>query len=283
MKMHDLTGIGRPLDPQYSTNIAVMALSAAVGIGVAVISLLQGQEILPSAVEAFRASVTFFLGWAIAREYDPDHPYSAFLAAAAILAAYLLGYSGNLLFLALLMLLMRYIDRTTGIPATTIDLTAGILLVAWLAWQMDWIVGIIGAGGYAIAALLDKDRNDRFTFMGIALLVALISLLWGPSRAGFTGINVQVIGLSIAFVVIALPLYLSYHEVHSQCDLTDEPLQPSRVRWTQIFYLVSTLMIGLKLGTADSGDMLAAGSVIVATGFYYLLQAVLPANRPSNP
>ncbi len=282
MKLSEFTGIGRPLNPKYPTNIAIIVLSAIVAIAAAAISLLQGADYLAVLIESLRASATFFLGWAIAREYDPDHPYSAFLAAAAMVTAYFFGYAGNLLFLALLLLMMRYINRSTGIPATTIDMAAGIVLIAWLAWTMDWVVALIGSAGFALDGLLDKEKNDRFFFAVFTLTIAVASRVWGPGSAGFSGINAQVIAISVALAAIGLPLYLSYSEVRSQCDLTDEPLQPIRIRWTQIFYIGSTIIIGLKLGMANSGDIPAAGSVVVATAVYYVLSVILHGNRSSH-
>jgi hypothetical protein len=271
MKPSDITRIGRPLDPKYPTNVAIVFLSLFVAVVLTGLSYLDSFQLLPALVEGVRAGVTFFLGWAIAREYDPDHPYAAFLAASAILAVTFLGFTANLFFLALLLLVLRYINRSTGLPATVIDLTAGLLLAAWLSWTMDWIVALLAAAGYALDGWLMNERRTRMTFAAIALAIAVAAWLWGPTPDEFSGIHARVLALAAGFALLSLPLYLTSRMVTSVGDLTKVTLNVSRVRCAQIFYMASTLIIGLKMGIHDSGEMMAAGSVIVGSSIYYLL------------
>jgi hypothetical protein len=282
MKYSELTGIGRPLDPKDPTNIALVVLSTIVLIFSGSLALLGGTDLLEALLEAVRSSVLFFLGWAIAREYDPDHPYSAFMAAFVILVASQIGYGGNLLFLAFLVLMLRYINRSTGIPATIIDLTAGWLLTAWLCWSLDWIVGVIGAAAFSLDAIRSEKRLIRYTFASLSLAAAVSGAFWGQGDLNFVGVNNQVLALAGGFMVLGLPLFRSDQEVKSVGDFDAQPLEKTRVQSAQLFYLASTVIIGLKLGVRSTGVMVLTGSVIAATAVYYVFRLVFPFLRLDN-
>ncbi|MGD2162299.1 MAG: hypothetical protein PVI81_05180 [Anaerolineales bacterium] len=276
MNLSNITGIGRPFDPKFPTNIAIAVLSILVAAFFGVFSLIAGLDLISALIAAFRASLTLFLGWAIAREFDPDHPYSAFPAAFAILATLVAGYSTNLLFLAFLLLMLRYINHSTGLSATIVDLSFGFILTVWLSWSMDWIVGILGAVAYTLDALRTEKRTNRFVFAGLSMIAALVAVLLGPSNPGFVGLQITVALISAVLILIALPLYLSYEECTSVGDYTDQQLDPQGIQLAQIFYLGSVILLGIKMGFQDSGVMLPAGSISVAVGLYYLLSLLLP-------
>jgi hypothetical protein len=282
MKYPELTGIGRPLDPNYPTNIAIVVLSIIVLLLTGSIALLGGADFLSAALDALRSSVIFFMGWAITREYDPDHPYSAFLAAIAMLITFLLGYKGNLLFLAFLGLMLRYINRSTGIPATIVDLTAGWLLTAWLSWSMDWTVGALGAVAFTLDAIHAEKQRVRYAFAGLSLAAAVFGAFRGQGNTNFVGISNQVLVLAGGFVVLGLPLLRSYQEVKSVGDFNAEPLEKARVQAALVFYIGSTVLIGMKLGVQSTGVMILTGSVIAATAVYYVLSLFFPPLLPDD-
>ena len=73
---------------------------------------------------AFNAGVGSFLGWALAREIDPDRPNSAALSGALTGAAIALGGASLLLPVALILVTARVLHRSTGLPPTLLDLVA---------------------------------------------------------------------------------------------------------------------------------------------------------------
>jgi hypothetical protein len=271
MKLSEITGIGRTLDPKIPSNFAIVGLSVLVAILFGVFSLLTGSQLITAFVAAFRVSVIFFLGWAIAREFDPDHPYSAFVAAIAILATTFAGFQSNLLFLVFLLLMLRYITQSTGVAATLVDLSLGFFLTIWLSWSMDWIVGLLGAAAYALDALHEEEKTTRLVFAGLSLITAITAALTGSSGTGFAGLQANVALISAALIIIALPLYFSYTVCTSVGDFTNERLDPQRIRLAQVFYIGSIILIGIKEGLQVSKVLLAAASVSAATGIYYLL------------
>jgi hypothetical protein len=277
MKSTKITGIGRPLDPKYTTNIAIVLFSILAGLVIGVRALSSGMSLLVAFLEAFNAGVTLFLGWALTREYDPDHPFAAFLAALAVLLVSVFIQRGSLILLAFLLVMLRFITRTTGVPATLLDQSAGLGLAAWLSFSVDWIIGILAAAAYALDGLLSEDGKLSFVFAFLSLLVAAGALIQGPRVVSFLGMNVHVLSLSLLFVVLSLPLIRAYRSVESMDDSDQTVLNPQRIRAAQVFFVAATILIGMKRGLQPSGDMLAAGSVIAAAAVFYLLSSLIPS------
>ena len=87
--LYRYTSIGRPLDPSYPTNRAVLRLlPAAAFVAAAIHALRHGIEpgLLWAAVGGALAA---FGGWALARELVPDHQAPAFAAMALAFGAWL--------------------------------------------------------------------------------------------------------------------------------------------------------------------------------------------------
>ena len=121
MRLDDLTALGRPIDPDYPTNraIALVALTATVAAGIW--ALLSGVALPETASQAVRAGLTVFLAWAIGRELDPDHDLSAFVGVALALIGLTLLDAPSLFLDFWLLLSLRLVNRTSGLPAKPMD------------------------------------------------------------------------------------------------------------------------------------------------------------------
>ena len=74
----------------------------------------------------------FFLTWALVRELDPNHEYSALLAAAFSLLNLLYYENVQLLVVVWVLLLMRIINGITGKELTTFDIFSVLGLTTYL-------------------------------------------------------------------------------------------------------------------------------------------------------
>ena len=206
-RIHKYTSIGRPLEPGYPSNKAVLLLMP-VGAVIGAVSAWTGGA---SAVETLQQALVFVLvvfgSWALARELDPDDHLAAFIAmAVAVFAALLVDNHGLLIVFATLGL-VRIVNRTTGLVARMSDsilcvvLTLLVMystaspfygLVAGLAFILDgslrepyrqqWIFGLICLGG-TVVYMVDHDiglgpiQAPDALFEWLALLFLLIFAL----------------------------------------------------------------------------------------------------------
>jgi hypothetical protein len=206
-RIYQYTSIGRPLEPSYPTNRAVLyilPLSLALGGG---LGWVQGQSLAPALLQGLDFALLAFGGWALARELGPDDDAAAFFAMAlALLAALTMDEPGILVIFATLAL-VRIVNRTTGLPARRTDsvlvMALALLviyltespffgLVAAVAFALDgslkdplrhqWIFALIGLGG-TVVYMVDHDVGLSYLqvphslFEWIALLFLLIFAL----------------------------------------------------------------------------------------------------------
>ena len=128
METTRITSIGRPVDPAWPTNQAILILSLTVLLVVAAFRIVfGGLAFLPALVAGSFAGGSVFLAWAFARELDPDHDLAAFVGALIALPAWELLGSPGFTSLVLLLLGLRIVNRTVGPPARPLDSIASAM------------------------------------------------------------------------------------------------------------------------------------------------------------
>lgn len=156
--------IGRPLDPGLRSNqilIAIVLLTGAISVAL----WLNGE---PAGIIFFAPAQAFVI-WALAREIDTDHDWTALVAAAAAGAWVLAGRPYlSVLAVGVLMLAARLVTESTGRRPLVIDLVA-VALGAFVGFTVaGWVAGF----GLAIALYLD----DRFAPEGRRLQIGVSAL-----------------------------------------------------------------------------------------------------------
>ena len=161
------THLGRPFDFRRWPNLVMLGLVLVTAIAAAVL-WLNGE---PGAIAL--TPVYAFLVWALLREIDPDHHWTA-LGAAAVTAVW--GLSGapitSGLALAGLMVAARIITSTTGRRPLLTDLAEVAVVGIVLGFSLEgWAAGF----GIALAIYLD-DRlsgDSRLPAIGASALTAI--------------------------------------------------------------------------------------------------------------
>jgi len=150
MAMPFRSHIGRGFDFGSTPNLALIVLVLLSGAA-AVVLWMAGHP----AESILFAPGHAFVNWALLREIDPDHPWTALLAAAGtgvwVLAG---GPYMSLLALGAVMLAARIVSETTGRRPLPTDLIV-VLLGTLIGFT---VAGWVGAFGLAVALYLD----DRF-------------------------------------------------------------------------------------------------------------------------
>jgi hypothetical protein len=221
----------RPLDPTDPWNRAVLGLSAAAGLVGAYLTLVHDREIF-LAVEAAGYA---FLGWALARELDPDRQVTAIALAVLAGAWALLGYGTVLLPFAGLLGLARIVVETTGRRPLATDLAVMFVLAAVVSiTPLGWVVGF----GLAIAIYVDDrmsgqpTRAAAFAALGAAIgstVVASLSGAFPRSIVVTRPLLIAALGLLALITVIREPLEpVSFVDSRSKKFLRKDRLQAGR-------------------------------------------------------
>jgi hypothetical protein len=270
MRLSDLTAVGRLVDPRYPTNLVIVILAALVTAGAAACRWVAGSTLLDGALWGIGAGLAIFLAWALARELDPDHDLSAFVAVAlAIVALAALGLP-PLLPLFWILLVMRVVNRTVGLPARPLDSLAVLGLGLWLTWQASWIYGLMTA----VALFLDgwlAPRLGRHRVLAAIVVVGtvVLAVLGSPLPRGDWD-SVLLTWLYALTAILFSMAMVTLKPARALCDATGEPLRPARVRVAQGLALVTALLLAGLAGQEGMEALLPLWAAMLGTALHEL-------------
>ena len=263
------SSLGRPVDPHYPTNRAIAALTLTIAAGGTLVGLLGGSAPPAALIRALAWSIGFFLAWAIAREVDPDHDSSAFVAAGLSLwPMWLYGLPGFAA-LVLSLLSLRIVNRSVGPAAKTWDTLLILGLIAWVTWQGHAVVGALGAAALLADALLEPPHRVHLVAVGVA---AVLLLIVGPAAEGPAPAQQWGPFSWLALVALAPCLLLIRRSSapSSLSDRTARPLRGPRLRTAQLLALATVVaMVGTE-GEAGLGVISSLWAAMAGTGLYAL-------------
>ena len=244
------TALGRPLDPSWPTNRAVMVL-IPVGAAIGWAWNVWGAGMRSPWSGALVAAGAVLGGWALGREVDPDRQGTAFVAMVWAVAAGLTVPSSGLLPLFTVLLLARVVDRTVGPPATVLDAGVALgLVLGCVAASGNPGFGVVGAVAFAVDVALGGPRRH-----GLVAVLAVAGAAWGLADPGFGGgmdwaLPSPRVGLLAA--AIAGSFLVALVRTRSLVSVSDRgglPLEPRRVRWGMAVVLL------WALATVERGDV----------------------------
>jgi hypothetical protein len=261
-RVYTITSIGRPLDPAYPTNRAVLGLLPLAAVVAGGFAAGGGVGIAGVLGRAAGGALAAFGSWALAREIAPDDEITGAFGAMA------LGFTTYLVFEAALvpvfaaLFFARLVARTTGLAATGPDslvVTAIALFAAWSAGS-PWPAAA-GAAAFSLDAVLAPGLARQWLFAGLcaAGAVALTSAGLAPD---IVPVQPDLVPRTAATIIVvgAIALIAGTRNVAALCDATDEPLSVTRVRAGQLV----TLLTALAWAAAGSAGI-EAGALVWAT------------------
>lgn len=271
MKLTTFTSIGRPIDPSYPTNRAIGLLAIAVILAGTVFQVLRGVPIVQSGIWGLGAGIAVFLAWAICRELDPDNDLSAFVATGFAIVGLIFGGLPNLGILFWLLLVVRVVNRTTGLPATLIDSLAVVGFGGWLSFREYWAFGIFTAIALFLDYQLPPANRQQNLFAGISAVIAAVAFFAGGQTAGEWSLSAGAI--ATGFSLLFLPVFLGSRRVTTVADESGETLNPVRVQAGQALALSTGIATALWSGEAGLIALLSLWAAVLGAGLYRLLIA----------
>jgi hypothetical protein len=250
------SAIGRPLDPSFPTNRAILLLAPLAAVAVVALgdrSLLGG---------AIAGAGSAFLGWALARELAPDYPLAAFGAALLSTLGLIVLPQPSLAMPFALLLLTRVVNRSVGPPATPIDTLATVAVVMLAAWTSASItLVLVAAAAFALDRRLPPIGPRRHAVLALVTgavgLVGLVgSLIAGPG-APSRGLPDLACLAAASFFSVGIA---RTRRIASGADLGGAPLSAARVRAA-----MSLAPLVLFTGWLPGGPPVEALGIICAT------------------
>jgi hypothetical protein len=280
MKLNDVTALARTIDPSYPTNRAIAALTIFFAIAGTALHVLSGGALLEGALWGVRVGFVLFLTWALGRELDPDHDLSAFVGVGLILIALLSSLDRPTLVESIwLLLLLRLVNHTTGLPAKPLDSLMVAGLGIWLSRQGNWVAGLATGAAFLLDGLLSPPLRYHRLVSGLVFLATLALSMISEDITVYDRPSAPVLLISAATTVLFSIVIATSRELQTVADETGKPLLLTRVRAAQVLALLTALLYALRFGESGVVAVLPLWAAMAGAGLYRLASLVLSRSR----
>lgn len=282
MKAGRLSSLTRSIDLNYPTNRVIVIITLLFLLGITGLQLFIGRYISSAFYSGLKAGASVFFAWAFARELDPDNEFSAFFAAFLGCTGFLFFPSPFLLALFLELLLIRIVNRSTGMPSKTSDSLAVLLLSGWISLHGNWIFGLLTSLAFFLDSFLPAPAHHNRVFGGAAFIISVLAFLQSAGQeSNFLDVQSGLFMLSAALLFI--PIFLSSQKIRSGGDITGIPLDPFRVQAAQLISLLSACLLTALRGWAGIESLMPLWGAISGISFYRYLHLLLKRLHKNSP
>ncbi len=246
-RIYRVTSIGRPVEPEYPTNKAILVLMPLAGLIAGLVTLVQGVGLRGSAWSALGALLIVFASWALGRELAPDDNAAAFVGTGLAFVSLWWWPSPSFLLLFTALALSRIVNRSTGLTARAGD---SVIVTALVIWTMVSLQNPLAGVVAALALILDArlaDPNRRQWLFAAVCLAAVVIHGWLIGDANLDvmfqpGPQYVIIAITLlSFLVLSLVL----RSVSSVGDIGGLALNPTRVRGGMLVVWLLSLEMAL--------------------------------------
>ena len=247
-RVYRVTSIGRPIEPKYPTNKAILLLTPVAALIASMVTLIQGDGGRASATGALVAFLLVFGCWALGREIAPDDNSAAFVGAALAFITVWWWPSPSLLLLFTAVALARIVNRTTGLTARLGDSVIVTALVIWTMVSLqNPLAGVAAALAFSLDAHMADPNRRQWSFAAVCLTAVVLQVwLTGSDNLEATFLpNPQYVIAAVMLLAFLVPT-LSLRSVSSRGDVGGLALNPSRVRGGMLVVWLLALQAGLK-------------------------------------
>ncbi|MGM0651302.1 MAG: hypothetical protein ACQES4_00740 [Bacillota bacterium] len=225
--------------------------------------------------EAFGAGIALFLSWALGREIDPVYQWSAFYAQPFVLAASLYYGAPALLNLFFILLIMRFLNRSTGLRPTVLDALMLILLGAVLYYNGVYsglpLLLLVLVSDY----VMEPVKSKLVTFILPAVFVSALSFYF------FNDLVFDITGLSAraGFLIFILVIFLIYviiatGKVSVAGDNKDVQPDTRRINLARLFAVLFIATEVMLKGELAFVMFYPAVLAVAGSALYHLIQKI---------
>ncbi len=218
-----------------------------------------------------------FLTWALAREIDPKHNQSAFLAAALSLITLFFYDTIQLLVMGWLLLLLRLVNGISGKELTVFDLFSMLAFTVYLSFSNENSIFLM----IFLLAILLISRGRKLTgtlviVVGISSVIFVVESFF-LDYLSFNSFDV-LDPLTLSFLVASGLSFIVFRFLSKEKAKDDKGnrLHTSRLLAGQVLYSASVLLLYF-FGDMSLNSVIIYTSVLIGVILYYsgskLLQA----------
>jgi hypothetical protein len=231
-RIYKYTSIGRPLEPGFTSNKAVLILMPfGMALG-AVTAWMDGQAGMQLLQQALMFLLIVFGSWALARELDPDDHVAAFISMAAAIFAALLVDAPGILIVFTTLGLIRVVNRSTGLAARKADSILVMVLALLVIYATESpFFGVVAALAFILDGSLKEPLRHQWIFGLVCLGGTVVYMVDHDIGMGqLSPPNTLFEWLTLLFLLIFALNTLLLKKVYSKGDMNGKTLDLGRVR-----------------------------------------------------
>lgn len=226
--MYRFTSIARPIDPAFLTNRALLIVLPLLALSSAGLASLQGIGSSPLSA-ALSGALSAFAAWALTRELAPDYNSAAFVALALAWVANVVFEVRLVLLLFVAMLLVRMVNRSTGLPSRPLDTLGVFGFCTWAAiGTQQPLILLVTSVAFALDAALKEPLRRHYLIAAACLPVFAWTLPGGTNliAADLTPWDWALIGIFAGGIILIIN---TNTKPVSYCDTSPDRLDRARV------------------------------------------------------
>lgn len=263
--------LGRMIDFNYKPNKLILLFSS--------LTVLLGWGVTGNLLSGVYIGVSVFLTWALTREVDPKHDYSALVAATFSLLNLFQYESFQLLDIAWILLFMRLVNRLSGKIPTTFDILGLLALTIYLSISMQNSSYFII---YFLAVAANRKNREKKVDLLLAGIIGLGFFLVESFFFGylFNHLPDRLNGIYILIVVALIFSFLLYWLL-SKFRVEDDKgnsVAPARILTCQTMYSLAVLLL-LLFGEMTWNNLIVYLSVLTGIAVYQIGTRVFNLNK----
>jgi hypothetical protein len=185
----------------------------------------------------------------------------------------------SLLTIVWLLLVLRIVNRSVGLPAKPWDSLGVLGLGAWLTWQGYWMIGFMTATAFLLDGLLSPPLRHHLVVSGLSFVTTVILTIFHGDMAVESGPTMPVVLASVVVAGIFLVVIFTTRRVKAVGDATGKVLNARRVQAAQILALVIALLFAWWYGATGLVTMLPLAAAMIGVSLYRLASLFLSGSR----
>ncbi|MDQ7035996.1 MAG: hypothetical protein Q9P01_14520 [Anaerolineae bacterium] len=274
--MYQFSHLGRPVDLRFRTNRIISILMLVSGIVAFVAAFITDMGFSNALSALFVTAFATFITWALAREIDPDHDWSAFVAVVLVWLALLyftdsssarpipqLGW----LSMGLILASTRIVSRIIGLPLRISDSVLVLVGIAMAVFFDNWVIALIPIAALFLDGIMVNPLRRHLAFSGLA---SVMVILWVQFR-GFPETQGLASAYIVAVTIVSAGFFLTIaatRKITSVPDLDTYTLDIRRIRAAMILALAAGLVSVLRHGDNAVITLLPLWCAMIAVAVY---------------
>lgn len=259
----------------YTTNRLIVLITLCTFIAITILQLAIGTSLLTALGIGIATGVAVFLSWALAREIDPAHDWSAFVPLPITLITALILGPPALLTLFFLLLSSRIINQTTGGQATTFD---SILLIILAIFQLETasIIPLIYLFFVLICDTILRPNNPKQgNLAAFTMIITLVVVFMYTDISLTLNISSHEIITAIILIAAVVTLMLTAKERDAYGDSNQLVLSGKRIVIAKVMLALFIIISLLFLGQMSTTMLYPAISSFVGAALYHIVKKII--------